>query len=637
MRARAAGSVRRKVRRLAWALAALACSAGAQVRVVATADSVWTLPAASAPGDVLDRLAAGSRLLARADSSRGDTLFVTPGPVAAVGRVEVVGLDALGALDWRTTPGARFWPDSLRRDLGETALRYAALGYGAASLVPDLQVTDGGRTVDVVVRVDQGPRSDVVAVELVGGRGPSRAFASRRAGLTGPIAPGDLDRQRVRRALLSSGLYTEVGDPSLAVDGDGLVLQVPVVEAPPGAFDVVLGYLPPAGGAGGGVVGRGRVDLRNVFGGGRTASAQLERTPGLASAFAVDVSDPFVFGTPFGVGASFAGEARDSTLSRQRFGADVRYPFDPTLEVSLSLARESVRPGTFGAREVAGAPRVRRSDELLAGAGLRLVRVDDARAPRRGVTLAVLVEQGRRAGAETSGRRRLAVRSRGYLPTLPRQAVVLGLDATVTQRELGAGLRADEGDLVRFGGAASFRGYDEASLLAASYARAVAEYRVLFDAALVRLRVRRRRGPGPAGARRPRSRAARAARLRRRAPGLDRHRAGDGDLRAEPGPGRRAREGPRGTGGGAVACVERPTTRHGDAPPVRAPIPPTPSSFSGRSDCPPLPGRAVEFSPSTLSTAVIPAHAGVQTVPRLSERLSTNPRVGCAFPSGSRG
>ncbi len=330
--------------------------------------------------------------------------------------------------------------------------------------------------------MDQGAQSDVVAVELVGGRGPNRAFATRRAGLTGPVRPGELDRQRVRRALLSSGLYTEVGEPSLAVDGDGLVLQVPVVESPPGAFDVVLGYLPPAGGAGGGVVGRGRVDLRNLFGGGRTASAQLERTPGLASTFALDVSDPFVLGTPFGAGVSFAGEARDSTLSRQRFGADVRYPFDPTLEVSLSLARESVRPGTFGAREVGGIPRVRRSDEVLAGVGFRLVRVDDARAPRRGVTLAVLVEQGRRAGTETSGRRRLAVRSRGYLPTFPRQAVVLGLDATVTQRELGADLRADEGDLVRFGGATSFRGYDEASLLAASYARAVAEYRMLFDA-----------------------------------------------------------------------------------------------------------------------------------------------------------
>ena len=482
MRARAAESVRRKVRRLAWALVVLAGSASAQVRVVATADTVWTLPAAWAPGDVLDRLAAESRLLARADSARGDTLFVTPGPVATVGRVEVVGLDAFDAPRWRTRPGERFWPDSLRRDLRDTAAEYAARGYGAAALVPDLQVADGGRTVDVTVRVDQGAPSDVVAVELVGGRGPNRAFASRRAGLTGPVRPGDLDRERVRRALLSSGLYTEVGDPSLAVDGDGLVLQVPVVESPPGAFDVVLGYLPPAGGAGGGVVGRGRVDLRNLFGGGRTASAQLERTPGLASAFALDVADPFVLGTPFGAGVSFAGEARDSTLSRQRFGADVRYAFDPTLEVSLSLARESVRPGTFGAREVGGAARVRRSDEVLAGVGFRLVRVDDVRAPRRGVTLAVLVEQGRRAGAETSGRRRLAARSRGYLPTLRRQAVVLGLDATVTQRELGTDLRADEGDLVRFGGATSFRGYDEASLLAASYLRAVAEYRVLFDA-----------------------------------------------------------------------------------------------------------------------------------------------------------
>ena len=51
----------------------------------------------------------------------------------------------------------------------------------------------------------------------------------------------------------------------------------------------------------------------------------------------------------------------------------------------------------------------------------------------------------------------------------------------MTQQRVGAGAVVDEGDLVRFGGAASFRGYDEQALLARSYGRALAEYRLLID------------------------------------------------------------------------------------------------------------------------------------------------------------
>ena len=218
---------------------------------------------------------------ARVDSVRADTAFVVPGRRARVGRIEAVGASELESFDlgWSTRPGGVFRLDSLRRDIHRTADQYAAIGHVSAQIVPDLQIADDGTTVDVTIRVDEGPPASVVAVELVGGRGPNRAFASRRAGLTGPVAPADLDRRQVRRSLEASGLYTEVGDPTLALDGRDLILQVPVVEAPPGVFDVVLGYLPPTAGASGGVVGRGRVDVRNLFGGGRRRRSSWSGRP----------------------------------------------------------------------------------------------------------------------------------------------------------------------------------------------------------------------------------------------------------------------------------------------------------------------------------------------------------------------
>jgi outer membrane protein assembly factor BamA len=488
MQARIRGTVGRKVARvlgLAGFLAAVPASA--QTWTLALPDSTVSRTAPSADA-LVDALAADGFLLARLDSARADTAFVTPGPPSIVRTVEIVGAGGVdgAARNWRTREGARFRTRDLEADLAATADRLAGLGFADAHLVPEVVVTDGGQAVDVVVRIDVGPESPVVGVELAGAASPARTFASRQTGVTEPTPPSRLRPDDVRARLEATGLYAEVGEPVLARDAAGdLVLQVPVVEAPPGAFDVVLGYLPPNGGAPGGLVGTGRVDLRNLFGGGRAASIELERTPGLASAFSVAISDPFVFGSPLGAGLSFEGTSRDSTLSRQRLAVDLQYALDPSLALVASLARESVRPGVFGAQVVDGRPRVRRTDDVFVGVGIVYARLDRPRNPRRGLALDVLAEQGRRGGevveAAPGGRRRLTVRSRLFAPTFARQVLVLGADATVTQQQPGLDGLVDEGDLVRLGGATSFRGYDEDAFLARSYVRGLTEYRLVLD------------------------------------------------------------------------------------------------------------------------------------------------------------
>lgn len=484
MGTRESRAVQIKLRRLGALLAAVAALAAprAQTVTVVGTDSTWTVASAS-PLEVADVLIDRGHLTARIDSVRQDTAFVREGPVSRTVALEVDGGPAVD-LEWETAVGEPFSTSVLRRDLEAYAAGLAALGYADAVVTPDLEV--GAGTVAVMVRVAAGPVLEVVGVEVAGGRSPSRAFASRRAGVTRPRPVPEVDLEVVRRSLSATGLYLEVGEPVIAKNESGdLVVQVPVLEAPPGLFDVVVGYLPPADQGGGSVVGRGRVDLRSPFGGGRTGGVEIERTPGLASSFVASVADPFVFGTSLGLGASFAGESRDSTLSRQRLGLEGRYTLDQGIDVVATVARETVRPGTFGAREVGGAPRVRRTDDVLLGAGLVVSRVDGIVSPRRGLTLTLLAEQGRRASTSafeaSNERRRLAASTRGYLPTFGRQVVVAGLDATVSQAPSGPGDIADEGDLVRFGGASSFRGYDEDEWLARSYGRAVLEYRVRFD------------------------------------------------------------------------------------------------------------------------------------------------------------
>ena len=496
-------SASRKIRWLGLVAALAATPGRAQ-----TAPDAWQIRHALAPGDSVESVRAASpteaarRVLetlrergfvfARVDSVRGRSVYVTRGARAAVRSITWVGSDGDGLAEgWRTTVGEPYVTETLQRDLARSAGRLLALGYPRAELVPRVGLDAEG--VDLTIEVTRGARARFAGVELVGGRGGSRPLATRLSGRRPgtPFAP--LDEAALRRALEATGLFEQVGDARLALDGDGsLLVRVPVREGPPGTFDLVFGYLPPANGGAGGVVGSGRLSLRNPFGGGRRVDVALERTPGLVSGLDVAVADPFVAGLPVRLAASFSGYGRDSTFSRQRLRVEAGTPVAPGLEVSGSLAREAVSPGAYGATLVDGASRITRSSGVFVGVGLAYRALDAPLNPRRGVSLDVSAERGRRRrepdpatglARSSPAQRRIAARARVYAPTLARQTVVLGGDAAVvhTDREDASGAAAaySEGELMRFGGATSLRGYDEDAFVGRAVGRVFAEYRVL--------------------------------------------------------------------------------------------------------------------------------------------------------------
>ncbi|GAB5535796.1 MAG: BamA/TamA family outer membrane protein [Rubricoccaceae bacterium] len=436
-------------------------------------------------------LAERGYVYARVDSiSANHRIHLTPGRRTEVQSVELIGVAALDGLaeGWQTRKGVLYDPRVLRSDLGAAAERYVEAGFPDAELVPTLTIDTTG----VAIRVDvtEGSRAVLAGVELVGGRSRSRGLATRLSGLRVGSAYQPFDRDALRRELEATGLFIGVGEPRLVLDANRqLVVQVPVQDAPPGTFDLVLGYLPSANGTSGGLVGSGRLELRNPFGGGRRVAVSLNRTPGLVSAFDLSLADPFVAGLPFGLAGTFSGYARDSTFSRQRLRAETTLRVSRGVEVALSAAREAVAPGAFGAGLVEGQQRVVRSSGWFFGAGLAVRLVDAPLNPRRGLVLSVTAEQGRRRrtpdpvvdAASSQLQRRMDLQVRGYAPTLSRQTVVIGVEGQVilSGQEVGQAESITEGELLRLGGATSLRGYDEDAFLGDLVGRMLLEYRFL--------------------------------------------------------------------------------------------------------------------------------------------------------------
>jgi len=116
---------------------------------------------------------------------------------------------------------------------------------------------------------------------------------------------------------------------------------------------------------------------------------------------------------------------------------------------------------------------------------LRYVAVDSRLAPTRGLVLATSAEQGVRSREALDslalptrvGQQRLDATARVYVPLAGRLVGVIGGDARLLLTDRGEtteATRYDEGELFRFGGATSLRGYDEDTFLGNAVGRALA-------------------------------------------------------------------------------------------------------------------------------------------------------------------
>jgi outer membrane protein assembly factor BamA len=474
----------------------------------------WPGTAPTAPVDSIRRVGQSviaqwqraGHYYARLDSAVVDTtgprpavrLYAYRGPQVNVGRLRIEGAAAVGVEEIRrlmdTEEGDLLNARRLEADVQALLDRYEKAGHPLAQIrISETKIDKRPPPrLRVTLRIDEGPSLWLKRIEVPDDARVSSGLVARLAGLQRGGALTDYDPEAIRAALQESPLFESVAPPELRVTAEGgAILRVPVEEAPPGSFDLVVGYLPPSGVRDAGqLVGSGHLLLENLFGGGRRMDLTLDRRPGQTSLFDLSVSDPYIFGLPFRLTAQFEGEQRDSTYGERSYGLDAGYQFGGGVELTGSLSREVVTPGQAGAQLQSGRQRIPRSQTLFYGLGVRYDAVDRRANPRRGFRLRVRLEQGQKdrtrrritaAGDTTRARQslrqeRLRGRVRGFVPLFDRQVLVLGGDASVLRSRA-----YDRSDLFRFGGAESLRGYDEDRFLGNVAARGLLEYRLQLD------------------------------------------------------------------------------------------------------------------------------------------------------------
>lgn len=452
-----------------------------------------SIDSTATPEEVLDELYKEGFPLAVVDSIRIDdtltSVFITRGPSMVIEEFHLEGLtsvdESLIRAQLGTREGRPLDPDLLEDDILIILHELERAGRPLARAdISEITPTDDGFIVRV--SIDEGRPLVLYGVELFPDGRTNPSFAARLADIELNRPLDTFDPSEIRQNLEASGLFESVDEPVLVLDKEErLILRIPVEERQPGAFDLVLGYLPPdAEDESGRIMGNGSLILRNLLGRGLQMSLELVQNPGLISSIDIRAGDPFFLGLPFMLEGSFSGYQRDSTFSFRSFGLEGGYRLSRTLDLVMLVSNERVESGVAGSEIINGQYAVSNAQGWFAGFGVRFERVDRPLNPRSGIIFQSIIEEGsrRRRLAEgsteptTVGRRRLRTHGRVFVPTFSRQTLVLGADVRIL-----LGDHFDASDLFRFGGATTMRGYDEEQFLGQIVGRGLFEYRYQLD------------------------------------------------------------------------------------------------------------------------------------------------------------
>ena len=223
----------------------------------------------------------------------------------------------------RTRAGRGFVPRDLDQDIIDLLQHLTEQGAVLTSIAVDsLSIDEEAQSISIIVSATQTRAVVLGRIELNDDTRNNPTLVARIAELRPGRELTSYNSERIRNRLAATQFIRSAGEPEMRLDERGdLVVFIPIQDAAPGSFDLVLGYLPStATGRGGTVVGNGRLELVNIFGGGRAFSLKLNRLPGQVASVEVDAEDPFIAGLPVGLAVSFDGYQQDSTYSRQSLG-----------------------------------------------------------------------------------------------------------------------------------------------------------------------------------------------------------------------------------------------------------------------------------------------------------------------------
>jgi outer membrane protein insertion porin family len=280
------------------------------------------------------------------------TVRVDEGPDARLSGIRLVGVESLDAgavlRRFELSRGDPITRRALERDLDGLLSLYGNSGRPFAEVrVSGVSLADDGG-LDVRIDVDEGLETRFETFRVVGNDGTRDYVVERESGIRPGSAYSERRLDRVRPRLERLGFFDRVSDPIVHVDpGTGAaVVGVEVSERPASRVSGVLGYVPPADALAGEFTGLLDVELGNIAGTGRSATARWEKITSGRTRIAFSYREPWLLGAPIDIGLSGEQTVNDTVYTITEGDLLVTARAGDRTRVTWAIGVERYVPGT---------------------------------------------------------------------------------------------------------------------------------------------------------------------------------------------------------------------------------------------------------------------------------------------------
>lgn len=373
------------------------------------------------------------------------------------------------------TVKGRFSSSRLLAEIEEISKELEGEGYyfittKIISFQPDFEKC----TVVVELEIDPGKKWFSEGIVFSGAKLNNQDYLRKISGYRDSTLIKSTYLKRLRTNLIQSALFNDVAMPQVFARNGSAVIVIAVKERSLNAFDGLLGYVPDATGEGQ-IVGNMSLSLWNVLQQGNGIDFEYQRLRPETSRLNLGIRQDWIGNLPVGIGIGFNFYQNDTTYQTRAFHFDTYYIASPRLKINGGVLYQASTAGDNQTNSLEPDGK-----KLSVSLGFELSTLDNPDVPIRGNIFSLNFGVARKSPEIDSVRtfiQRFTQADAGiFFPLSAKSILAVSAHGYVISAD-----KVTISDLIKFGGANSFRGYSEEQFSASRLGWAEVEYRFLIN------------------------------------------------------------------------------------------------------------------------------------------------------------
>lgn len=348
-------------------------------------------------------------------------------------------------------------------------------GYRNAELsITEFEIDAVKKLVSIQVLVKKNDSVTVSRLVFIGNRINSQNYLTKVSRISDSLLSTKENLDQLRQNLVSSELFEQVSELKIYKKEDEFIALVAVEERTINQFDGLIGYVPDANGNGQ-IVGDLDISLWNVLSDGNAFELMYQRLRPETSRIKLSTSQDWIANLPLSVGLDFSLYQNDTTYQTRNIGLSISYWLASNFKLNGRIYSEASNASRDTGFQLEPDGSKRGSD-----LGFRYSNLDKVEVPTKGIDLDIIygvaVKDIENDSSVAFRQQRIETTIKAYVPVFDNSVIATRVNGFYV-----IGDEFTESDLIRFGGANSFRGYAEEQFTASELLWGDVEYRFLTD------------------------------------------------------------------------------------------------------------------------------------------------------------